>query len=110
MKSDKFWRLIPKLGYENIDSISSSAKSFNSLNSAIEYALIELDLFQLMTDEYSNNLLTQFLLDEYFTETRNFFSSIINSENKIFETIGNKILKEPAEDYRAEIKNLISWV
>lgn len=107
LKSDKFWTLVPKLGYENIDSISSSTKSFNNLNAAIEYALIETDLFQLITDEYSNNLLTQFLLDEYFYQNRKYYSSVIKSENKIFETIENKILKEPAEDYRTEIKNLI---
>ena len=107
LKSDKFWTLVPKLGYENIDSMSSSAKSFNNLNTAIEYALIESDLFQLIKDEYSNNLLTQFLLDEYFFQNRKNYSSVINSENKIFHTIENKILNEPAEDYRKEIKNLV---
>ncbi len=108
LKSDKFWKLVPKLGYENIDSISSSAKSFNNLNAAIEYALIESDLFQLMTDEYSNNILTQFLLDEYFSQTSKIHASLINQKFDIFGTIENKILNEPAEEYKNEIKKLIS--
>lgn len=54
LKSEKFWNLIPKEGFVNIDSMGSMVKSLANLNRAIESAKIENDLFLLMTDETSN--------------------------------------------------------
>jgi putative restriction endonuclease len=107
LKSDKFWALIPKEGFENLELLSSIAKSFNNLNAAIECAVLEEDLFKLMDNEYSNNILTQFLLDEYFPKAISFNKKGIKNEYLIIEGIKNRILNESSEEYRKEIQKLI---
>lgn len=107
LKSDKFWRLIPKSGFENIDKMGSIMKSFSNLNAAVDCAVIETDLFELMQDYKSNQILQQFLLDEYFKQTKKNIGTQIREQQNIFNYIENKILNEPPEDYRQEIKNLL---
>ncbi len=107
LKSDKFWKLIPKQGFENIDAMGSIMKSFSSLNAAVEYALIENDLFVLMNDQHSNSILSQFLLDEYFSESKKYFKTSASYQARLFEDLENKILHEDAEEYRREIEELM---
>ena len=107
LKSDKFWKLVPKNGFENINHMGSIMKTFSNLNAAVEYAVIEDDLHSLMEDKKSNSILQQFLLDEYFPATKNNFSNSDSGQQKLFDDIEGKILREDATDYRNEIKKLI---
>lgn len=107
MKSDKFWQLVPKTGFNNIEKIASTVKSFSNLNAALECAIIDEDLFLLMKDEKSNRLLLQFLLDQYFPDTQNHFNYSNSGQLKMFDEIENKILKENSNSYRNEIKQLL---
>jgi putative restriction endonuclease len=107
LKSEKFWKLVPKEGIPNIDKLGSMVKSFNNLNSVVEFALIDDDLFCLMSDKFCNGILQQFLLDEYFPVTKGNFSNSYIGQLKLFDEIEEKILNEPSEEYRREIKNLI---
>ncbi|MBX7182014.1 MAG: HNH endonuclease [Bacteroidia bacterium] len=106
LKSDKFWKLIPKLGFDNLDRMGSLVKSFSNLNAAVEFALIENDLFLLVIDKKSNAILQQFLLDEYFPETKNRFVNNSHQQLELFESIEGKILNEDSVEYRKEIKDL----
>lgn len=105
--SDKFWHLQPKQGFENFLQIKTSMRSFSNLNAAVDYAMIDEDLFQLVADEKSNNILKLFLLDEYFPDTKNNFTYSVENQQKLFSSIENKILKEDAVEYRSEIRKLI---
>ena len=107
LKSDKFWKLIPKSGFENINQMGSIMKSFSNLNAAIEYAAIDEDLFLLMKDKKNNSILQQFILDEYFPDTRNNFNNSTERQQQIFGDIEGKILREDAVEYRSEIKKLM---
>ncbi len=107
LKSEKFWHLIPKSGFENIDEMGSIMKNFSNLNAAVEFAVINDDLFFLMQDKRSNSILTQFLLDEYFPTTKNNFSYSITGQQKLFDDIEGKILREDSTEYRNEIKTLM---
>jgi len=107
LKSDKFWRLIPKTGFDNIDKIGSIVKSFSNLNAAVDFALLDDDLFFLMKDKKTNSILQQFLLDEYFPETKNSFTNSSSGQRKMFDDIEGKILHEDAAEYRKEIKKLM---
>lgn len=107
MKSDKFWKLIPKSSFNSIDKLGSLVKSFASLNAAIEYAAIDDDLFLLMKEKKANNILQQFLLDYYFPKTKNNFSNSSEEQRKILNNIEGKILNEDAIEYRKEIKRLL---
>ncbi len=104
---DKFWKLIPNAGFENILQLSASMRNFANLNAAVDCAIIDEDLCELMKENRSNDILMQFLLDEYFPHSKtNFNKSSCNQQN-LFDDIENKILKEPSEEYRQEIKKLM---
>lgn len=104
---DLFWKLVPKPGFESILQIKASMRSFANLNAAVECAVIEDELLSLFQEKYSNSILQQFLLDEYFPETKKNFSNSDSGQQKIFDVIEQKILKEEAEEYRREIKELM---
>jgi len=53
LKSDRFWTLVPKTGFDNINQMGSVMKSFSSLNAAVDYAVIEEELYWLMKDAQS---------------------------------------------------------
>jgi putative restriction endonuclease len=107
LKSNKFWKLRPKYGFEKILQLSASMRSFANLNTAVDCAIIEYDLLALMKDQRSNGILQQFLLDEYFPNTKVNFSNSTNRQQNLLDDIENKILNEPSEEYRQEIKKLI---
>lgn len=107
LTSDKFWKLIPKSGFENILQLSASMRSFANLNAAVDCAIIDEDLYELMKDKKSNEILTQFLLEEYFPESKSNFSSSSDGLQNLFDEIENKIFKEPSDAYRKEIQQLL---
>ncbi len=107
LTSDKFWKLIPNDGFENILQLSASMRSFASLNAAVNCAIIDEDLCELMKENRSNEILWQFLLDEYFPNSKDNFKNSTSGQQNLFEDIEDKILKEPSEEYRQEIKKLL---
>lgn len=107
LKSEKFWTLIPKNGFDNIEKLGSVTKSFTNLNSAIDCAIIDEDLFNLVKDKKSNEILTHFLLDEYFAESKSNFNHLSTGQQNLFSEIENKILNEPTAEYQKEIKKLL---
>lgn len=107
LKSDKFWKLVPNVGFERIIQFSASMRSFANLNIAVDYAVLNEDLFSLMKDQESNIILQQFLLDEYFSVKMSHFSYSSEKQQQLFDDIENKILNESSEKYRSEIHTLI---
>jgi putative restriction endonuclease len=107
LMSDKFWRLVPKCGFESINQMGSYMRSFSNLNAAVDFAVLDEDLFFLMKEKKSNSILQQFLLDEYFPETKNNFSNSSVGQQKLFDDIEGKILREDPTEYRKEIKILM---
>lgn len=107
LTSDKFWKLIPKPGFENILQLKASMRSFANLNVAVDCAILDKELYELMKDKKSNDILMQFLLDEYFPNSKDNFNNSTGGQQNLFDDIENKILKEPSEEYRKEIKKLL---
>ncbi len=105
--SDKFWKLIAKTGFENFLKFPSSMRSFASLNAAIDYAIIEEDLLELLTDKRSNDILLKFLLDYYFPETKNNFNLSNQKQYDLFNEIESKILENNSDVYSRELKSLL---
>ncbi|MBT0812974.1 hypothetical protein KIH41_16930 [Litoribacter ruber] len=54
-----FWKLVPKPGY----SINAHIKSVNTLQEVLDYGCFADDLYELMLDQVSRELLRQTLLD-----------------------------------------------
>jgi putative restriction endonuclease len=107
LKSEKFWKLAPKSGFENINAMGSIMKSFSNLNAAVEYAILEDDLLLLMQDKRSNIILTNFLLDEYFPITKHNFTKSIAGQQNLFTDIEDKILHDDPIKYKQEINQLM---
>lgn len=105
--SDGFWKLIPKPGFENILQYKASMRSFASLNAAIDCAAIDEDLVLLLKDKKNNSILQQYLLDEFFSETKSNFGNSEDDQQKLFDDIEGKILREDAEEYKREIQKLM---
>lgn len=107
LTSDKFWKLIPNPGFEYILQLKASMRSFANLNVSIDCALIDDELCELMKDKKSNEILSQLLLEKYFPNSKDNFNISLGRQQNIFDGIENKILKEPSEEYRQEIKKLL---
>ncbi|MBX7204861.1 MAG: HNH endonuclease [Bacteroidia bacterium] len=107
MKSEKFWTLVPKPGFENIDKMGAIMKSFSNLNGAVEYALLDEELSRLMQNKKTGSILQQFLLEEYFPKTKANFKGSNNAQLKVLSEIENKIFEESALEYRKEMEKLI---
>jgi putative restriction endonuclease len=107
LKSDRFWKLIPKSGFEDLNKLGSSMKSFSSLVATVDCAEINEDLFILMNDTKSNFILQQFLLQNYFPDTKDNFIAEVNGQYQILYDIKEKILKENQVDYKKEIIDLL---
>ena len=107
LKGEKFWHLIPKPGYEALLLIKESMSSFAEINGAVQFVVLNEDLYGLMKDDKRNAILQQFLLDEYFPGTKGNFSNTSKGQQNLFNTIEKKILEEDAGTYRNEIKKLM---
>lgn len=107
LKSENFWRLVPKFGFENLNQIGSIMKSFHNLNAAVECAVLDEELFRIMQDKTSNDILIRYLLEEYFPNTKDLFSESWSGKQKIFENIENKIVRENSVLYKNETMQLI---
>ncbi|MCF0057683.1 HNH endonuclease [Dyadobacter sp. CY356] len=107
LSSQSFWKLVPKSGYEILLTIKSAIKSFSGLNAAVDYAFLDDDLFLLMKNTDTNEVLMQFLLDEYFPETKHLLTETSNYIKNKYDAIEEKILYEPAEEYKREIQTLL---
>jgi putative restriction endonuclease len=107
LKSSGFWKLVAREGILHVDQMGSVMKSFLKLNHAVEYAEINADLFDLMINPSSNELLRFCLLDTFFAKHRNSENEIHEIQQKLFEDIEQKILKENPEKYRQEVKGYL---
>lgn len=65
LKSEPFWKLVSKPGFEKIIEIKLEMRSVKSLEKALEYAILDTDLFEAMSESAQNTTLRQTLLDQY---------------------------------------------
>ena len=103
----KFWHPVAKPGYEMALQTKESVSSLGELNAAIDYVVLNEDLFSLMKDATQNAILTQFLLEKYFPDTKDKFSFSNKNYNTLLDDIEDKILNESREEYQVEIKKLL---
>ncbi|UXP34073.1 HNH endonuclease [Reichenbachiella agarivorans] len=107
MKSEGFWRLVPRSGFSDLKKMGSLVKSFSSLNSAVEYAEIEPDLYALLIDHQSSQILLHFLLDEYFPDTKGKISGGTSGADQLLTDAKDNIVNEPPGEYRTATRRLI---
>jgi putative restriction endonuclease len=100
MSSEKFWHLRTRPGKEILLTSSHSIKSFAQLQNAVACAFLDEELFTVLQDKESRDLLFCFLLEHYFPHTPN-----RNSATDLLDTITSQILNEPAPVYRQLVEH-----
>lgn len=108
MKTEGFWKLIPKEGTIDLDSMAQFTKSLIRLDAAIEYAQLNDDLFALMLDTDSNLTLQHALLHRYFPDAPLTGGPVPYGQLDMFTDITDKILHESPADYRTAMDALLA--
>ncbi len=101
LRTEPFWKLVCKPGFEISLTTSHSIKSLSSLNDSLLSAEIDNELFDLMKDPVSNKVLKLLLFENYFPNAKN-----INVDYSLFKKIEQQILNEDQIKYKATIEEL----
>ena len=101
LKSEPFWRLVCKPGTEILLTSSNSVQSFRVLDAAVEYAEIDEDLFRLLSDPVSRELLRQGLMSRYFPDA----DKIVRSYT-VIDDLQRQMLNDDPETYRRRIEEI----
>jgi len=92
-RTEPFWKLIAKKGFELIIDSKIAMKTFTNLNQAVDYALIDNHLFELLTNKDDRNILKIAIIQKYFPHIK--FSE--TEDNNIVEKIENIIFDDKIE-------------
>jgi putative restriction endonuclease len=97
LKSDGFWHLKTYIGQHIALTTSHSIKSFSQLKQVIDYAFFDYELFELLSNKNSREILNQTILNIYFPEQKKF-----DYHNELVDFIINQILHEHPASYKKE--------
>jgi putative restriction endonuclease len=95
LQSDGFWHLQTLPGRELLLTSSHSIKSFAHLKEVIDFAYFDQELYHLLANEHTRQILKQSLLETYFPNAR-------LQPNKLIGEIIHQILHEPAAVYKTK--------
>jgi putative restriction endonuclease len=105
LSSEPFWKLIANAGCEKWIESKSSMRSFGNLTTAINYALIDNDLSNLLLVPENRDILKIALLDKYFPDTKSNFGTNGNDDLP-----SETILHDNSDDYKQKIIELKNQV
>jgi putative restriction endonuclease len=104
LKSDGFWRLIPKIGYEHFFQNAGQMRSIKLLSEAIDFAVLDFELFDLLKNTESRKTLKLTLLNTYFpNKIKTYLSGNGNNQN-FLENIEQEILESKAVIDEAKVQ------
>jgi putative restriction endonuclease len=101
-KPNYYWKLVWKPGFEVPLTTSHSVKSPRALQESLECAEIDKDLFALMLDPVSNELIRKSLIEHYFPHAKN----AGNVQYNIFDQVHEEIVAEKSTEYVVRMKQL----
>jgi putative restriction endonuclease len=104
LKSEGFWHLHVKSGFENWLKGTKSLSSFNQLRIAVDYASLDGELFILLSIPQSRNQLKQILLETYFEDSR--YNWNLLSGKSYIDDITDMVVNEQPAEYAANIDKL----
>jgi putative restriction endonuclease len=107
MKSEGFWRLVPNDSVYNLESLGSTIKSTYKLSLAIAYAEMDENLFLLAKDPHINQVLTNSILDFYFSGRATSLEMNLSYQQELFGVLEHKILMDSPETYKMEMEQII---
>jgi putative restriction endonuclease len=105
MSSEPFWKLIPHVGCEKWIESKSSMRSLGNLTMAVQFALIDIELANLLLVPENRDILKITILDKYFPDTKSNCNSNGNDDLP-----SASILYENSEEYKHKIIELKNQV
>ncbi|TVR77816.1 MAG: HNH endonuclease [Chitinophagaceae bacterium] len=105
MSSEPFWKLTVNVGCEKWIESKSSMRSLQNLTTAVNFALIENELAELLLKPESRDILKISVLDKYFSETKVNFN--INGNDDLLNV---SLLNESSVEYKRKIIELKNQV
>lgn len=105
MSSEPFWKLIANVGCEKWIESKSSMRSLRNLTIAVNFALIDNELSEILLKPESRDILKFSVLDRYFPKTKFNFGN-----NEIDDLPNTSILNESSVEYKQKIIELKSQV
>lgn len=99
LRSEGFWLLRLQPGRELVLTKSNSIKSFSQLKNVVAYAFLEDELYSLLQDFKSRELLKATLLEVYFHK------SALPQSKSLIDLIADQMLCEPVSVYKARAQN-----
>lgn len=104
LRTEGFWHLHVRPGFENWLKVTKSLGSFNQLRIAIECATLDGELFLLLANGKTRNQLKQVLLETYFTHTMSNWNKL--STNSYFDELSDSLVRENPAAYAINIEKL----
>jgi putative restriction endonuclease len=105
LRSEPFWQLIPNIGCEKWVESKSSMRSLGNLTIAIQFALIDEELSNLLLVSENRDIFKIAILDRYFPNTKSNYG--INGNDDLPSV---SILHENSEEYQRKIIELKNQV
>ena len=93
LKSDGFWHLHPNPGQKKVLEGARQIRSISGVQEVIAYASLDDDLFVLLTDAGSREIIRQTLISTYFSNFRQKIESLITERQEIGE-YGQLLIQE----------------
>ncbi len=106
MRSEPFWKLVAKAGYEKWIESKGSVSSLISLTASVQYGLIDGELAALLMSSENRDVLKLAILDKYFPDTKSNFGTGGGDDMSSTE----KLLHDDSESYRKKIIELKNHV
>ena len=104
LRTEAFWQLIAKKGFENTVQSKIAMKSFSNLQSAVNYAEIDIELFNFLKNNEEREIIKYAVLDKYFPNSKNNFPT--DNGTEYLNNLENDILNEPSEVYKKKLLKL----
>ena len=106
LRTEAFWELIAKKGFENTVQSKIAMKSFSNLQSAINYAEIDVELFGFLNKKEEREIIKFAVLDKYFSNSKKNFPT--DNGIEYLNNLENNILNESSEVYKKKLLKLES--
>jgi len=103
LRSSGFWTLEPKNGFELVVESKIAMKTFSNLDTAINCAMLDEELFVLLSDKISRDLIKSKIIEKYFPKAK---TLKLNDGVKAILKMETEVLSEPSVDYVLKVRGL----
>ncbi len=105
MKSEPFWNLISTNGATIPVTSSNSIKSLGALRNTLAFAEMDKQLYELLKDPITRELIKTELLEFYFPETQDLFFNVVSP---YVQELEDQVLNEDKQTYTKRVEELKS--